>query len=143
MRNRQARPKRREVSSFNSKEKWYWCISTWLADVTVQNAWLLDKKSGGSLRQFEFKEYIAQSYITRYAISPKGPGRPKSGSSTNVTRVLDDVRYIGIDHYLVETPEKKRCPGDGCKKVPSSQCSKCDVGLCVTCNIGFHTNKTI
>ena len=74
-------------------KKWYWCIFTWLVDVTVQNAWLLHKKCGGSLRQFEFKEYIAQSYLSRSGISPKSPGRPKSGSSTKDTRVLDDVRY--------------------------------------------------
>ena len=24
-------------------KKWYWCMFTWLIDVTVQNAWLLPR----------------------------------------------------------------------------------------------------
>lgn len=122
------------------EEKWYWCIFTWLVDVTVQNAWLLHKKCWGSLTPFEFKEHIAETYLTQYGMSTKGPGRPRSCSGRGDTRVLQEVRYDGIEHDLVQTPEKKRrCAGDGCIKVPSSQCSECNVGLCITCNIHFHT----
>lgn len=126
--------------SFRGK-KWWWCIFTWLVDATVQNAWLLHKKSGGKLMQCAFKEQLAETYLKRYGVPPKGKGRPPSYLGQEDKRVLDDIRYDGMEHYLVETPGKKRrrCAGDGCQKVPSSQCSKCNVGLCIPCNLPFHT----
>lgn len=122
-------------------KKWYWSIFTWMIDVTVQNAWLLHKKSGGGLSQFEFKEQIAQTYLTRYGTPPKGAGRPPSYSTKGDKRVLEDIRFDGIEHYLVETQDNKRrrCAGEGCKKRPFSQCGKCNVGLCLACNLSFHT----
>ena len=121
-------------------KKWWWSIFTWLLDVSVQNAWILHKKSGGCLPQLDFKEQIAESYLKRYGIPPKGPGRPSQGE-TGCKRVLDDIRFDGIEHYLIETPNRKRrrCAGNLCNKSPSSQCNKCDVGLCLSCNLAFHT----
>ena len=51
--------------SFRGK-KWYGCIFTWLLDISIQNAWILHKKCGGSMPRFDFKEYIALSYLQRY-----------------------------------------------------------------------------
>ena len=51
----------RHCIAFQGK-KWYWCIFTWLIDVTKQNVWLLHKKCGGELTQFEFKKQITQTY---------------------------------------------------------------------------------
>ena len=93
------------------------------------------------MRQFEFKEQIALTYLTRYGIPPQGAGRPPSFTGKGDKRVLEDIRYDNIGHYLVETPENKRrrCAGDGCKRQLSTQCNKCDVGLCIKCNLSFHT----
>ena len=122
-------------------KKWYWCIFTWLIDVTEQNAWLLHKKCGGELTQFEFKEQIAQTYLTRFGTAPKGSGRTPSHPTKGEKRVLDDIRFDGIHHYFLETQgnKRRRCAGEGCQKRPFSQCSKCDVGLCLACNLSFHT----
>ena len=79
-------------------EKWYWSIFTWMIDATLQNAWFLHKKSGGGLAQFEFKEQIAQTYLTRYGTPPKGAGRPPSYSTKGDKRVLEDIRFDGIKH---------------------------------------------
>ncbi|XP_068231969.1 piggyBac transposable element-derived protein 3-like [Palaemon carinicauda] len=97
-------------------KKWYWCIFTWLIDVTEQNAWLLHKKSGWGLSQFEFKEHIAQTYLTRIGTPPKGAGRPPSCSTKGDKRVLEDIRFDGLEHYLVETQDNKRrrSAGEGC-----------------------------
>ena len=120
--------------SFRGK-KWYWCIFTWLLDISIQNAWILHKKCGGSMPQFDFKEYIALSYLQRYGTPPQlpGPSCPKR------KRVIDDVRYDGFKHYLVEIPKRRRCAGEFCSKRPFTQCCKCDVGLCVGCNLDYHT----
>ncbi|XP_068229354.1 piggyBac transposable element-derived protein 3-like [Palaemon carinicauda] len=74
-------------------KKWYWCIFTWLIDVTEQNACLLHKKFGGGLSQFEFKEQIAQTYLTRFGTPPNGAGRPPSCSTKGDKRVLEDIRF--------------------------------------------------
>ena len=112
-----------------------------MIDVTKQNAWLLHKKSGWGLAQFEFKEQIAQTHLTRFGTPPKGAGRPPSYSTKGDKRVLEDIRFDGIEHYLVETQDNKRrrCAGEGCKKRPFSQCSKCNVALCLACNLSIHT----
>ncbi|XP_068241088.1 uncharacterized protein [Palaemon carinicauda] len=95
-------------------KKWYWCIFTWLIDVTEQNAWLLHKKSGGELSQFEFKTQIAQKYLTRVGTPPKGAGGPPSCSTKGDKRVLEDICFDGLEHYLMETQDnKRRCAGEG------------------------------
>ena len=122
-------------------KKWYWCVFTWLVDISIQNAWLLQKKCGGGLSQVQFKEYIAQVYLTRYGTPPKSSGAGSSSSSTaGCSRVGDDIRYDGLQHFLVEVPNKKRrrCAFEECSRRPLTQCNKCDVGLCVTCNLNFH-----
>lgn len=45
------------------KRKWWWSIFTWLIDVSIQNAWLLQRKAGmKSMTQFQFRRNIAQHY---------------------------------------------------------------------------------
>ena len=109
----------------------------------MQNAWLLHKNSGGDLKQSDFKEQIAQAYLTRFGTPPLGAGRPRSYLTKGEKRVLEDMRYDGMQHYLVKTQDNKRrrCAGEGCKKRLSSMCSKCDVGLCLQCNLPFHVKK--
>ena len=46
-------------------------------------------------------------YLTRYGIPQQGDGRPPSFTGKGDKRVLEDIRYDGIKHYFVETPENK------------------------------------
>ena len=81
------------------------------------------------MTQFEFKEQIAQTYLTRFSTPPMSVRRLPSYSTKGEKRVLDDLRFEGMQHYLVETREIKRnrCSGEGCQKRPFSECSKCGV----------------
>ena len=105
--------------------------------------YLVHKSSGGDLKQSDFKEQIAQAYLTRFGTPPLGAGRPRSYSTKCEKRVLENIRYDGMQHYLVETKDNKRrrCAGEGCKKRPSSMRSKCDVGICLQCNLPLHVKK--
>ena len=120
--------------SFRGK-KWYWSIFTWFVDIAIQNCWVLHKKCGGNLRQFDFKEHIALSYLQRYGSPPQLPWP----LCQKRKKVIDDVRYDGFKHYLIEIPKRRRCAGEYCSKRPFTQCSKCDVGLCAGCNLDYHT----
>ena len=120
--------------SFRGK-KWYWSIFTWFVDIAIQNCWVLHKKCWGNLSQFDFKEHIALSYLQRYGSLPQLPGP----LCQKRKKVIDDVRYDGFKHYLIEIPKRRRCAGEYCSKRPFTQCSKCDVGLCAGCNLDYHT----
>lgn len=114
-------------------KKWWWCLFTWLIDVSIQNAWILHKKSGGILSQLEFKRDIVQTYLVTYRNLPKRPGPS--------TKIPDEARYDGRDHLveLVEHGMRRRCAGAFCKSKGRTQCKKCNVGLCVTCFVPYHT----
>lgn len=47
-------------------KKWWWCLFTWLIDVTIQNEWILYEKTGGILSQLEFKRDIVQTYLVTH-----------------------------------------------------------------------------
>ena len=87
------------------------------------------------MRQFDFKEHIALSYLQRYDSPPQLPGP----LCQKRKKVIDDVRYDGFKHYLIEIPKRRRCAGEYCSKRPFTQCSKSDVGLCAGCNLDYHT----
>lgn len=45
-------------------KKWWWCIYTWLIDVSVQNAWILHKQSHkDKMSQLEFRRNIVTNYL--------------------------------------------------------------------------------
>ena len=60
----------------------------WLRGISTQNVWIIHKKCGGNMQQFEFKEYLPQVYLYRLQNQRK--------------RNLDDVRLDGVNHYLIE-----------------------------------------
>ncbi len=127
--------------SIRSK-KWYWPILTWLIDTCVHNAWQLRRSTGNLQPQIDFRRELVMTYITRFGEASKGPGRPiTSKRSVSDSRVSDDIRYDGMDHLVVATPEKKRrrCAGEGCVSVGRTMCKKCAVGLCIECFSIFHT----
>lgn len=114
-------------------KKWWWCLFTWLIDVSIQNAWILHKKAGGILSQLEFKRDIVQTYLVTYRNLPKRPGPS--------TKIPDEARYDGRDHLVepVANGMRRRCAGAFCTSKGRTQCKKCNVGLCVPCFVPYHT----
>lgn len=127
--------------SMRSKKK-DWPILTWLIDACVQNAWQLRRSSGSHQPQLDFRRELVTTYITRYGERSKGPGRPiTSKRSISDSRVCDDIRYNGMNHLVISTPEKKRrrWAGEGCTSVGRTMCKKCNVSLCMECFSIFHS----
>lgn len=119
-------------------KKQRWCIFTWLVDVSIHNAWQLHKKSGGLATQLEFRRDIVTTYLKRYGVQPRSPGEPRTYGSLS-SRVLETIRYEHVDHYVVQTDEKKkkRCASEGCKSIIRTMCKKCSVGLCIPYSLLF------
>lgn len=122
-------------------KKWWNCLFTWIVDVCIQNAWQLNRKSGGKMTQLMFRREIATTYLRSFGTPPKGPGRPRTSlSSVTMNRISDNLRYDKIDHLVSHTSGKKRrrCAGEGCSSSVRTMCIKCDVGLCLDCFVPFH-----
>ncbi|XP_066254654.1 piggyBac transposable element-derived protein 3-like [Euwallacea similis] len=114
-------------------KKWNWVLYTWLLDATIQNAWILSKKSGNNLTQLQFRREIVKVYLTKYKTTPKQGSRSESSaSSRSFCRVSDNVRFDGQGHLLVPVAQNKkiRCAGENCSSIMRTKCVKCDVGLC-------------
>lgn len=122
-------------------KKWYWPILTWIFDVAIQNSWILYNKSHEKkISGLEFRREVANVYLQKYKILPKGPGRPSTAhGSTTDSRVSDEVRFDRIDHWVQSVEKKRRCAYKTCKSTPRTICSKCNVGLCVQCFLLYHT----
>ena len=67
------------------------------------------------MRQFEFKEHIIQVYLQCYGLPPKRAGLIESSQglrwyarSRKWKRNLDDIRFDGVKHYLIEIPDNKK-----------------------------------
>lgn len=124
--------------SMGSK-KWYWPILTWLIDACVQNSWQLQRSTGSLQPQLDFRRELVTTYITKYGERSKGPGRPiTSKRSISDSRVCDDIRYDGMNHLVISTPEKKRrrCAGEGSWK---NNVQKVQRGICIDCFSIFHS----
>ncbi|KAL4082635.1 hypothetical protein QTP88_029696 [Uroleucon formosanum] len=123
-------------------KKWWWPIFTWLIDMCINNAWILQKKVKPNISQLQFRREIVRMLLTKYGTAPKVEGRPSTSiSSLSCNRVSDDVRYDGKEHLVIPTPQKKRrrCAGERCSSSGRTMCWKCNVGLCVECFKLFHT----
>lgn len=109
------------------KNKWWWSIFTYLIDVSIQNAWLLQRKAGvTSLKQHKFRNLIAHHYCTTLADVSKIENARKK------MKLNDDTRFDGVAHYVAPC-QRRRCAYEFCKSQTRSSCKKCDVGLCVPC----------
>ena len=116
-------------------KKYYWCLITWLVDVSIQNAWLLYHKSfDQSSHLLDFKRQIVLSLCKKYGKPSLGAGRPKTKV---MSKLSSDVGFDGENHFLIPSGKRNRCAF--CTGVPNSKCSKCDVGLCLKCNMPWHT----
>lgn len=114
--------------------KWYWCLFSWLIDVSVHNAWILCRSR--NITQLQFRRQIAQFYLTHYKTERK-TNRTQSQKSK---LVYNELQYDGFDHFVQKVPDgkRRRCAGVDCSSSGRTMCSKCDVGLCVDCFIKFH-----
>lgn len=116
-------------------KKWYWPIFTWLLDVTINNAWLLYRKTHEKTSNLDFRREIVRTYLARYGAPSKSPGPARTSIPHTL---LNSIRYDGLHHY-VSSCNRRRCAGTGCKTFGRTMCSKCDVGLCVSCFASYHT----
>ncbi|KAH7933741.1 hypothetical protein HPB49_016695 [Dermacentor silvarum] len=55
-------------------KKWWRPIFTWLWDVALSNGRALILSTGSNITQLEFRRQIAQTYLTGWDNTPKGPG---------------------------------------------------------------------
>ena len=58
----------------------YWHISTWLLDVTVQNAWCFNREAGGSMPLLQFRREIVMHNLKTFGTEshPRGPRQSRS-----------------------------------------------------------------
>ena len=115
--------------------KWWWCLFTWMIDVSMQNAWIIARTRETSCDQLSFRREVAMSYIRRFGSAPKGSGKKKSSVPCD-----SDARYDDTGHLVkpVAAGVRRRCAGDLCESQVKTQCVKCDIGLCVSCFMCYH-----
>ena len=115
-------------------KKWWWSLFSWLVDVSIQNAWILDRKMGSGHDHLDFRQKVAMSYLSRFQTAPKKSGRKRISSRPG----FNDARYYRTDHFPVPS-NRRRCHGDECSSTVRMACSKCNVGLCLKCFQSYHT----
>nr|CAH7762980.1 unnamed protein product [Callosobruchus chinensis] len=126
-------------------KKWWWPIFTWLVDVSIQNAWILQKSDGRNMSLLEFRRQIAQCWLTRYKNMPKHCGRPQSTGQSSA-RILPAIRYDRLDHFVEYVPngKRRRCAGDNHKgSAVRTQCQKCGLGLCRQCSGHLQCRRVV
>lgn len=124
-------------------KKWWWPIFTWLVDATVQNAWILDRKTNKSRHQLDFRRSIVLTYLQRFANSPKGAGRNKLAKDSSIgIKVPDEIRLDHRDHLVRFIPSDKRwrCAGINCSSITRTMCVKCSIGLRINCFVQLHSD---
>lgn len=120
-------------------KKWYYPIVTWLLDTSVQNAWQLHKKAGGTLTALNFRREIVCVILRCGAEVRK---RQSSGGSVGrlATPGEVDVRYDCIGHFLiVQRNVRKYCAYEGCKTKCQTYCEKCNKAICAEHFKIYHT----
>jgi hypothetical protein len=120
-------------------KKWYWSIVTWLLDTSVQNAWQLHRKTGGSLTYLNFRREIVCVILMSGAEVRKrnssGGGSGKQGMPGD-----EDVRFDCIGHFVVVRRNNRRyCSYEGCKTKCQTFCEKCDRAVCTDHFKVYHT----
>ncbi|XP_061567214.1 piggyBac transposable element-derived protein 3-like [Cololabis saira] len=123
--------------------RWYMCLFWQMADIAINNGWLLyrrDAKSLGMQKHKKLKTFrleVADALIN----GGKKKGRPSKGREEDMhsptrciqrpttPRPVADVRYDQVDHFPVFI-EKGRCRfcSDGQTTI---YCQKCGVRLCI------------
>lgn len=119
------------------KNKWWWSIFTWLVDVSVQNAWLLQKKAGYNTSHLQFRRNIAMHYCNSVSL------RMSNTSAVPRQSIPECDRYDRNDHYPIDC-NRRRCQVPTCNSRSRVKCEKCDVGLCISpCFKNYHICRQI
>ena len=124
---------------FHSKK---WCAPSFMfmPDVSVQNSWLLYRKSTlykvKPLDLLGFRREIVNIHRMKYSTKQRGTIRPPLEITLfkgrlNENRVPTAVRYDGVRHYPLSNPTQRRC--GFCDKKSKYVCTKCDVALHIDC----------
>ena len=108
-------------------KKWYWCLISCMFDVSINNAWQLQKicNNGNSMDVLQFRRYIVRTYLSQYG---KPPEKEMRGKPQNV---LSDVRYDRYKHWVIPQRGQTKCRH--CHMKTITRCKKCNVGLHVKC----------
>lgn len=119
-------------------KKWYWSVVTWLLDTSVQNAWQLHKKAGGSMTLLEFKRELVCTTLRTVGNSRS---RNSSGSSGRMGQRPGDVniRFDRLSHLVEKRPLRRLCAMEGCKVKVATYCDKCDRAVCIDHFKAYHT----
>lgn len=115
-------------------KKWYFPIICHLLDMTVQNAWQLERRSGGKMDQLSFRRAIAQSILEIH----KKPSTYQTGKTAKALH--QSSRYDRIDHLVLYNETQIRCKY--CTKKVNFICNKCRIGLHPKeCFYLYHTTQ--
>ena len=54
-------------------KKWYWCLISYMLDVSINNAWQLQKICNNEkpMDMLQFRRYIVKTYFSQYGNPPK------------------------------------------------------------------------
>ena len=85
------------------KNIWWWSIFTYLIDVSIENAWLLQRKAGvTNVKQHKFRNLITHHYCTTLA------DLSKIDVARKRIKLNDDTRFDGVlctSRYTFPTPQ--------------------------------------
>lgn len=119
-------------------KKWYWPMISYLLSVSMNNAWLLYRMNPKGREEYldflGFIRYVVRAYLAAYRVSRPSAGRPSTKVSS---RVLPEVRYSGIGHFLETVEKQVRCAQ--CGKATRKKCKVCKVGIHTNCDEEFHS----
>jgi hypothetical protein len=114
-------------------KKWYWTIVTWLLDTSLQNAWQLHKKVGGSLTYLNFRREVVCVVLKAGAeVRKRNTSGSSSGSGGKLsTPGAEEIRFDCVGHFVVVRRNiRKTCSLEGCKTKCQTFCEKCNRAVC-------------
>ena len=103
-------------------KKWYWCLISYLLDVSINNTWQLHKicSKGNPMDMLQFCRYIVRTYLMQYG------KLPLQGVHDRAQNVLHDIHDDGIHHWVIPQDKQTWCahchakPLQGVKSVTSA-----------------------
>lgn len=120
-------------------KKWWWPLFVFGIDIAVHNAWQIYRtRYGDKYDLLAFRRRIVQVYFAKYGTPISTGGRPVSRKELG-SRVVNEIRYDRLDHWIVNADKQNRCAF--CKKNCTKACEKCQVNLHEACFKPFHINN--
>lgn len=118
-------------------KKWWWTLFVFCLDSAMHNAWQFYRRQNGCEKVdfLKFRREVTNLYLKKYGQPPASGGRPKT-SKPLLDRVHDQLRYDGLNHWLVSAPKQNRCAI--CQKNTTKMCEKCLINLHEQCFKTYH-----